>query len=403
MSNIVGQYGKKVLMIVENYSVPFDKRVWREAKALKDAGCKVRILCPRTPDNPEPYSVIDDIEIFRFPMYFSAGTALGYVLEYINFLILAMFYVFYIYIKKGFDVVHVSNPPDLLWIIALPFKLLGVRFIYDQHDLVPETFKSKFPDAQKSLIISILLLLEKVSYKLADAVIVTNKSYYSNALERGNIKSEKVFIVRNGPDLREFTPLPPKEDWKFGHKYLCAFIGVMGRQDGVDKIIEAARYIIKEIKRTDVGFILIGKGEEYERLIEMTQNLELSNHVKFTGRVDDSTAIEILCTADVCLAPDPPGPLNDLSTMNKVMEYMALGKPIVSFDLKETRFSAQEASIYAKGDDPTEFARGILYLLENSDLRKKMGEYGRKRVETELRWEKQIENLYRVYKHIGIC
>jgi len=390
-------------MIVENYSVPFDRRVWREARALKDAGCQVRVLCPKTPDNPEPYSLIEGIEIFRFPMYFSSGTALGYSLEYTNFLIFSLFYTFYIFLIRGFNVIHVSNPPDLLWIIALPFKLLGVRFIYDQHDLVPETFRSKFPGKENHLITKILLVLEKISYKLADAVIVTNMSYYSTALRRGKIKAEKIFIVRNGPDLREFTPLPPNESWKFGHRYLCAFIGVMGRQDGVDKIIQAAKYIIQESGRTDIGFILIGKGEEYQRLIDMTNELGLSEHVKFTGRVDDPTAIEILCTSDVCLAPDPPGPLNDVSTMNKVMEYMALGKPIVSFDLKETKFSARDASVYVKGDSPVEFAKGILYLLEDDDLREKMGEYGRKRVKEQLRWEKQIENLYSTYRYIGVC
>ncbi len=403
MLNTVGQRGRKVLMVVENYSVPFDRRVWREARALRDAGCKIIVLCPKTPDNPEPYSMLEDIEIFRFPMYFSSGNAFGYVLEYLNFLIFSMLYAIYIYLFKGFNVIHVSNPPDLLWIIALPFKPLGVRFIYDQHDLVPETFESKFPGKGESLVTKLLIVLERVSYRLADAVIVTNKSYYSNAVRRGNIRPDKIFIVRNGPDLREFTPLPPNPKWKFGHKYLCAFIGVMGRQDGVDIIIQAAKHIVKKRGREDIAFILIGKGEEYESLVKMADEFGLSEHVKFTGRVDDPTAIEILCTADVCLAPDPPGPLNDVSTMNKVMEYMAMGKPIVSFDLKETRFSAQDSSIYVSGNDPVEYAKGILSLLENEDLRKKMGEFGRKRVETELKWEKQIENLYKTYRYIGVC
>jgi len=280
------------------------------------------------------------------------------------------------------------------------YRFWGVKFIYDQHDLVPETYLSKFGKENRSIIYQFLILLEKISYKLAHVVIVTNKSYKKNAEERGKISSKKVFIVRNGPYLKEFRCCPPVVKWKFGHRYMCSYIGIMGFQDGVNYIIKSADILINKRNNWDIAFVLIGKGEELEHLKRLTKRLNLQNNVYFTGRIPDEPAIEILSTADVCLSPDPYSPLNNVSTMNKVMEYMACKKPTVSFDLKEARYSAQDAAIYVKNNDEVALAEGILHLLKRTELREKMGSIGYERVVNHLSWEKQEEVLKKAYEHV---
>lgn len=389
-------------MLVENNTVPFDKRVWRESQTLKDEGAKVFVIAPKTDNYNKSHEIIEGVEIFRYKTYFSKGSKFGYVREYIDAIVKMFFISFWLFLKEGFDVVHVANPPDLLWLIASVYKIFGVKLIFDEHDLSPESFLSRFNmdiTNKNNLMYRTLVLMEKISYKLADIVIATNESYRSNAIKRGNIISEKIFIVRNGPDMRKFHKVVPDEKWKFGFDYMAAYIGIMGVQDGVDILIKAMKYIVNNSKRKDICFVLIGSGDEVNKLKNLTKELGIENYIKFPGRIPDKPAMEILSTADVCLSPDPRNPLNEISTMNKIMEYMVCEKPIVSFSLKEATFSAEKSALYVP-DSVEKFAEGVLYLVDYPDVAKRMGKYGYERVKNHLRWENQQKFLIKAYRCI---
>jgi len=388
-------------MLIENNSVPFDKRVWKEIRTLKRIGLSVITISPQSKEDFPLFEQLEGVRIYRYKVNF-ASSKLGYIFEYLISLLRMIQLSLIIFLKEGFHIIHVANPPDLLWIVALFYRLLGVKFVYDQHDLVPETYLSKFDMEKKTIIYQFLILLENISYKLAHVVIVTNESYKKNAIERGNISSRKVFIVRNGPYLKEFQYSKPVNKWKFGHKYMCAYLGIMGSQDGVDYVIKAADILINERNNTDIAFVLIGKGEELEHLKHMTRESNLQKHVFFTGRIPDKPVTEILSTADICLSPDPLNPLNDFSTMNKIMEYMSCKSPIVSFKLKEAKYSAEDAAIYVENYDSYSFAEGILKLLNKPQLRNKMANIGYERVVNYLSWENQEIYLKNAYEYI-VC
>ncbi len=301
--------------------------------------------------------------------------------------------------SEGFDVIQACNPPDTFWALALPFKAFGKRFVFDQHDLCPEVYESRFPNGSR-LVHRTLRLLERATYAVADQVIATNDSYREVAIARGNVPSHRVAVVRTGPDperLRRGEPVPA---WRHGKRYLCAYLGVMGPQDGVDLALRAAAALVRS-GREDVHFVFMGKGDSYDELIELVRVLDLADHVTFTGRVPDQTVVDVLSTADVGLCPDPLNPLNDVSTMNKTMEYMALELPVVAFDLKETRVSAADAAVYVRPNDTDAYARAVAALLDDPAERARMGSIGRRRVENVLAWTHQapryvalLENLY---------
>jgi len=395
--------GKHFLLIVENNSVPFDKRVWREAVALKDEGAMVSVIAPKDGIDSKEFEIIDSINVFRYHLKFSNGSKIDYMLEYF----FAFFHTFFLFHKvwfnKGkFQVIHVANPPDIFWPLAIYCKLLKIKFIFDEHDLTPETLLSRFEitEGEAGLIHKILKSFQYLSYKYSDAVISTNESYKQQAIEKYPQNKNKIFIVRNGPDTRKFKSVPLNNSLKRNKKYLFAYIGIMAVQDGVDYIINAADNLVNERKFTDFIVYLIGSGSDLERLKKLTRELKLEDYIQFTGRIPDTPALEILSTADICLSPDPFNPLNDSSTMNKVIEFMSLGKPIVSFDLKEAKFSAIDAAIYVKNNDITAFADGILELIKDKERAVKMGEFGKKRVEEVLSWQKQINFLIKTYNYV---
>jgi len=395
--------GRHFLLIVENNSVPFDKRVWREAVALKDAGALVSVISPKDGVDSRQFEVIDSINVFRYRLSFSDGSKLGYILEYLAALVKTILLFHKVWFKREkFEVVHVANPPDIFWPLAIYCRLFNIKFIFDEHDLTPETLLSRFEisEGEAGLLYKVLKTFQYLSYKYSDAVISTNETYKQKAIERFPPNRQKVFIVRNGPDTRKFKLLSPDSSLKNGRRYLLAYIGIMAVQDGVDYIVNAISYLVREKKFTDFVTYLIGSGSELGRLKTMVRNYELEEYVRFTGRIPDEAALEILSTADICLSPDPDNPLNDSSTMNKVMEYMSLGKPTVSFDLKEARYSAQDAAIYVKNNDVKAFAEGILELVNDKEKSKKMADFGKRRVEEELSWQKQINNLIQVYNYV---
>ena len=387
---------RHVLIIVENLPVPFDRRVWQEATTLTQNGYRVSIISPTGRGYDRKYEVVDGIHIFRHSLPVEASGALGYALEYS----LALFWEFVlawrVLLTRGFDVIHACNPPDTIFLIGRFFKLFGKKFIFDHHDINPELYLAKF--GRRDSFYKLMLVLERWTFKTADISIATNESYRRIAIERGGMDPARVFVVRSGPDLKRLRILPPLESLKNGRKYLVGYVGVMGKQEGIDYLLRAARHIVYEFRRTDIQFGLVGGGTELEEMQTYSKKLGIADYVTFTGRVPDQQMLEMLNTADVCVNPDVANEMNDKSTMNKVMEYMALGKPVVQFDLTEGRFSAQGASLYAKGNDQVDLARKLVRLLDDPELRAQMGEYGRRRVENKLQWKYEAVRLLKAYE-----
>ena len=387
---------RRVLIIVENQSVPIDFRVWKEALSLHKNGYVVTVLCPRRAGLTLGFEIKDGIRIYRHPTPKEGAAALGYLWEYSCALFWEFLYTFWIYLRHGFDVIQGCNPPDDIFLIALPFKLVGVKYIYDHHDADPELYISKF--GKKGFLHNILLLLEKMTYRVSDVVMATNASYRDLAIHRGKVAPEDVFIVRNGPDLEVFKPLPCNPALKRGKSYLVGYVGYMSVQEGLDILLDAALHI-RNLGRRDIQFICVGGGPELPSLRKLLADKGLEDMFYFTGRISDEALLEILSSADVCVNPDKPSIMNDISTMIKIMEYMALSKPIVQFDVCEGRFSAQEASLYASKANPVEdFAAKILWLLDRPDERKRMGDFGRKRVEEQLAWKYSVKHLLAAYE-----
>lgn len=386
---------RKVLIIVENLPVPFDSRVWKEATSLYKDGYEVTVLCPRGKGYSKSYEVLENIRVYRHPMPREGDSPLGYVREYAWALFWEFLYTWWIFLRHGFHVIQGCNPPDDIFLVALPFKLFGVKYIFDHHDANPELYFSKYE--REDFFYKIQVWLEKLSYRFADVVMATNASYKNLAMTRGGLAREDVFIVRNGPDLETFRPVPPVATLKYGKPYLVGYVGTMSIQEGLDILLDVAQYI-KSSGRRDVHFTCVGGGPGLPGLRQMVKDKSLGDTVNFTGRIPDKDLLEILSTADVCVNPDKPCKMNDISTMIKIMEYMALGKPIVQFDLTEGRFSAGEAALYSDNQNQVpDFAAKILWLLENPGARQTMGQFGRKRVEQELAWEYSVGNLLAAY------
>jgi glycosyltransferase involved in cell wall biosynthesis len=389
--------GPVVVILVENLSVPFDRRVWQEANALRDAGYRVHVICPRSPESPSLREVLDGIAVYRFRQVHEARGIGGYAIEYS--VALASMFVLLLGIarRSQIDLIHVCNPPDLLFLPAVPFLLSKkTRLIFDQHDACPELMVAK-GRGEHSPAVRVTKAFERATYWLARVVISPNQSYRSLALDRGGKLPDDVFVVRSGPQLERFADAAVSRRFHFGHEYLVAYVGVMGIQDGVDYLLDAVDVIVNSLGRTDIQFTLAGSGPEYERLCERTRSMNLGDHVRFLGRVSDADLGELLVSADVCVNPDEFNRMNDISTMNKVVEYMAVAKPIVQFDLKEGRVSAEDASEYVAPNDSSALGKAICELMDDPDRRRKMGEFGRRRLENHLAWEHQIKSLLAAY------
>ncbi|NLK88278.1 MAG: glycosyltransferase family 4 protein [Clostridiaceae bacterium] len=390
--------GKKILIIVENLPSPFDRRVWQEATALRDKGAMVSIICPKGKGYEKKFEMLDGIAIYRHPLPKEADGALGYLLEYGA----ALFWEFVLAVRclftRGFDVIQACNPPDLIFLVALPFKLIGKKLVFDHHDINPELYEAKF--GKRDFLYKVMLFLERMTFRSAKISIATNESYKRIAIERGGKKPEDVFVVRSGPSLERLRIIPPVEELKRGRKYLVGYVGVIGKQEGLNYLVDAAAYIVNVKERRDIHFICVGGGTELERIKAYAAENGVGEYFTFTGRVPDRQLLEALNTADVCVNPDEYNEMNDKSTMNKIMEYMALAKPIVQFDMTEGRFSAQEASLYAKPNDSADMAEKILEILDDPSLGRQMGEFGYNRVRNKLEWKYEKENLYSAYRKL---
>lgn len=409
------EYVGKTLMLVENHYAK-DPRVRSEAETLVKSGYKVIVIGLGEPGEKFKDS-INDVTVFRIPtinlfkkshkyvtgrlnmLLFRLRSCIGYIYEYVYFTLSCIVLSFYIMLKEGFDIVHAHNPPDTLFLVGGIHKIFRKKYVFDHHDLSPELYLSRF-GVNDGIIFKLLHYVEQMNLKLADVVITTNESYKEIDIRRGNIKEEKVFVVRNGPDPSRVRDVQPDMQLKNLGKYILIYVGCMGPQDGVDYLLKSIYHMVYVIGRKDIYCLIVGKGDSTDDLKMLSKQLNIEEYVKFTGYIPDDDLIRYLSTADICLDPNPSNPLNDVSTWIKVMEYMAMGKPTVSFDLKETRFTAGEAAIYVPPNDVVEYAKAIVRLMDDPILRKRLGDYGREKIKKELNWDIVGKNLLIAYDYL---
>src|SRR5437867_1523137 len=404
-------------MMVENY-FPQDTRVKNEANLLTDVGYDVSVIALR--DTGElARELVNRVQVYRVPhlelfkktsrvnlsraglFFLKLRSSLGYLFEYCYFTAACLVVSFYVFIRRGFDVIHAHNPPDTLFVVAIPFKLLGKKFVFDHHDLCPELYRSRYRTGE-GFFTRLLRVFEWCSLKLADITIATNESYKQVQIERGRRDPQTIFIVRNGPDKLRMSPVQPSPRLKAMNKCILCYVGSLNPQDGVDYLLRSLRYLLHDLKRSDFHCVIMGTGDSLQDLRDLAGTLQLNGCVELMGFVSDEDLQANLAAADICVDPDPSSPLNDVSTWIKVMEYMAAAKPIVAFDLKETRFSARDAAVYVEPNKEAEFAKAIVQLMEQPELRKQMGSYGRRRVEDELQWNTVGKNLLTAYETLMV-
>jgi glycosyltransferase involved in cell wall biosynthesis len=386
---------RRILMLVENLPSPFDRRVWQEATTLRDAGYTVSIICPTGKGYEKKFEILEGIAIWRYDLLLEGAGARGYALEYSAALLQTFVLCWRVLATRGFDVIHACNPPDLFFLIGRFFRLFGKKFVFDHHDLGPELYEAKF--GRRDFFYRLMLRLERWTFLSADLSIATNESYRRIAIERGGMAPERVTAVRSGPSLARMKIRPPEARLKRGRPHLVGYVGVMGRQEGIDHLLRAVRHLVFDMGRTDIHFGLVGGGTSLEAMRSLAAELGVADFVTFTGRVADDEMLAMLNTADVCVNPDVANEMNDKSTMNKIMEYMALAKPIVQYDLAEGRFSALAASLYARPNDSADLAAKIVELIDDPRRRADMGRYGRMRVENELEWRHEAPKLLAAY------
>jgi glycosyltransferase involved in cell wall biosynthesis len=389
----------RILIIVQNLPVPFDRRVWLECQALTSAGYRVAVVCPKGKGDPA-YEVVDSVELYKYQPYAPGGSKVSFIAEYAYSFLATAWGTLKARRSGRFAVLQACNPPDIFWPLAQAFRALeGTRFVFDHHDLCPELFQSRFPRGPK-LPYQGLLALERRTHRAANHVIATNDSYREIAMTRGGKRADEVTVVRTGPDLHRLQPGEADPELRRGHRFLVAYIGVMGPQDGVDIVVRAADIVVNKLGRDDIAFTLIGSGDCFDDLVALRDELGLAGHVEFTGRAPDELVARIMSTADAGLSPDPKNPLNDVSTMNKTMEYMAFGLPVIAFDLRETRVSADNAAVYVQPNDEHEYAEAIVTLMDDEPRRTLMGKLGRERIEQELAWSYQESAYLGVYERV---
>ena len=390
-------------MLLGNYPYPQDYRVRREATTLVEAGYRVAVVAPARRGQPLRESV-DGVEVFRYPGVVNGTNVATYALEYAYTTLASLTLAGLASARTRTEVVHAHNPPDTFFVIGALFKLLRRRFVYDHHDLAPELFLARFssdgPRRSRSLVYRMLVLLERLSCRLADAVIATNESYRGVEIERDGARPEKITIVRNGPGEDKLTLEDADPELRARAACILGYIGVMGHADGVDYLLRAVRHLVHDLGREDVLCVLIGEGDARSDLQRLAVALAIERHVEFPGRLPDEDVRRVLCTADICVDPDPSNVFNDLSTMQKIMDYMALGRPVVAFDLPEHRRTAGDAAVYVRPNDELELARAVAELMDDPERRKRLGELGRRRVEEQLAWEHSRRNLLALYRDL---
>jgi glycosyltransferase involved in cell wall biosynthesis len=389
--------GHNVLLLLETGPFIADTRPKREAKALIEAGYRVSVICPRHKDS-RFYEVVNGAHVYGFPMPPHSGGIPGYLMEYTYGLAVMFALCLVVWLRDGIDIVHAHNPPDILFLASAFFKLFGKKIVFDHRDLSPELYQMRFVHGSNGLLYRLLLLFEYASCRLADRILATNASYRNIEITRDKVPASRVFIVRNGPDS-ETQPVTPDPELRKQSGAIIGYVGVMGPQDGVDYLLRALHYLATNLDHPDFYCVLIGDGHAVKELRVLTRTLGLEARVWFAGWIlDRKELLKYLSTADICVQPDPTGPLNDVSTMIKTMEYMALSKPVVAFDLPDTRYSCGDTALYAQPNDERDFARQIARLMDDAKLRRQLGEQGRQRIIAGLTWEHAVVNLRKAYE-----
>lgn len=387
---------RRILIIVENLPVPFDTRVWQEASTLAANGYTVSVICPKGKGYNADYECIDGVHIYRHDLPTEGNGAIGYAREYFSALWNEYRLARKIYKKHGFHVIHGCNPPDDIYMVARMFKGKGVDYVFDHHDICPELYEAKF-GKKSGLFYKSQLWLERNTYRHCTFAFVTNESYRRIAIERGGMDPDKVHVLRSGPRLERLVIRTPKPEIKHGKRFMVGYLGVIGQQEGIQYMLQAAKHIRENMGRDDIFWGIVGGGPHLDQLRRLCTSMGLDDIVEFTGRVDDNKMLDYLNTADVCVNSDEYNEMNDKSTMNKVLEYMALGKPIVQFDLTEGRYSAQDASLYARPNDAADMAEKIVALLDDPKRRTEMSRIGRDRIVNQLSWDHTSRALLDAY------
>lgn len=391
---------KHILFIVENNPYPHDIRVRNEAEAAKEFGYDVSVISPKGSNSPDAFETVNGIDVYRHFLPAEGGGKFGFLLEYATALFWELFLAAKIYLKQPFHYIHSANPPDHVFLIAIIFKLMGVKYIFDHHDISPENYVAKF--GRKDIFFKALLWMEKLTFKCADISISTNESYKKVAVSRGGMKPESVFVVRNGPNMKRVQFMRPNPELKNGFDYLVSYVGVIGNQEGLDNLLYSIEYLVYEKNLENIKFIVIGKGAELENLRALSRKLKIEKYITFTGFIPYRDLYEILASSDLCVNPEHRNEFTDRSTMLKIMDYMVFGKPIVQFETTEGRFTASKAAAYVMQNDNAKFAETIVTLLNDPGRRKQMGEFGKNRIETELKWDYQKINLKRAYEYLDL-
>lgn len=389
---------RRVLIVVQNLPVRIDRRVWQECRALIACGYQVSVICPRG-DGERRHQIIDGVSVWTYRGAPTASGVLGYIFEFVYCWLRSFALTLAVARKEGFDVIQACNPPDTYWLLAVLYKPFGRKFVFDHHDLCPELYRSRF-DRNSPLLLRVLLLLERANQAMADHVIVTNDSYRQLAMTRGRKRPDRVTVVRSGPDPDLMKPASQRPELRRGRRHLACYLGVMGPQDGVDQLLDAIEHYVHGLRRTDCFFALLGFGDCLDELRVRSSRLALDDWVEFTGLADDVMIRDYLSTAAVGLSPDPRSPLNEISTMNKTLEYMAYGLPVVAYDLVETRVSAADAAVYAASDTAGDFARTLAGLLDDPEGCRVLGARGRERIVNELSWQHSARRYVEIYDHL---
>jgi glycosyltransferase involved in cell wall biosynthesis len=384
-----------VLIIVENLPFPLVRRAMQQARALRDAGYRVSVISVKGAGCEKSYEVIEGIEVYRH-RFWEASSPAGYLVEYSLALASQLYLALKAYRRNRFRVVHTWNPPDIMFLIGLFFKLFGARYVFDHLDLNPELYLAKF--GRKDIFYRLVCLVERATFRTADVSLATNQSYREIAIQRGGMPPERVFIVRVSPEPEKMRRGPAYPELKRGKKFLVVYLGVMGPQDGLELWVDSIEYLVKKKGRDDTFFTFIGSGTELPHVRDLVAQKGLQSVVKFTGRIPAEELAKYLSTADVGVAPDPLNPMNDKSTMGKILEYMAFGMPVVLFELTEGRRSAGDAALYARPNDPADFAEKVLRLLDSESLRRQLGERGRRRIVEHFNWETDRKALLQAYE-----
>lgn len=402
---------KKALIVVENNFVPLDPRIRQEAASLRSAGWAVTVICPAPtsdftvpPAGPDGAVHLDGIRVFYFALSAASKGVGSYLKEYLTAFLRISSLCRKLWRSERFDVLQVCNPPDIFFPLMLFYRALGAAVIYDHHDLFPEFVRHRFGGVAGRILSGAAAAMEYFTYHCAHVTITVNESYRDVAIQRGHLPSTRLCVVRNGPNSKAFSPLPPAETLKKGFPFLACYIGIMGYEDGVPEMIEAIRHLVKDRGRSDILFHLMGGGALHSWALGTIKELGLDRYVEMPGMVTDRSVIrQYLSAADVCLSPEPLSPLNAKSTFIKVGEYVAMGKPVVAFDLKETRFTAREAAVYVPNGDTDAFGQAIADLMDAPEQRAAMGECGRERFLSWLSWEHQEKQLFEAYERAQLA